>query len=94
MAHAGENDWRGVRPGGLSAADLFDPAELESRLVEARARRARALAARGEGAASVSNRASPAPLGRGWHARLVPGVLFVCGVALGSISAVVATQTF
>ena len=91
MAHVGEHDWRGFRPDGPSAADLFDPAKLEARLVEARVRRAKALAARTEGKVVAPNPTSPLPLGRRGD-RTLGGLLFLGGLALGSVGAVVATQ--
>ena len=91
MAHVGEHDWRGFRPDGPSAADLFDPAKLEARLVEARVRRAKALAARTEGKVVAPNPTSPLPLGRRGD-RSLGGLLFLGGLALGSVGAVVATQ--
>ena len=91
MAHVGEHDWRGFRPDGPSATDLFDPAKLEARLVEARVRRAKALAARTEGKVVAPNPTSPLPLGRRGD-RTLGGLLFLGGLALGSVGAVVATQ--
>ena len=88
MAHVGEHDWRGFRPDGPSAADLFDPAKLEARLVEARVRRAKALAARTEGKVVAPNPTSPLPLGRRGD-RTLGGLLFRGGLALGSVGAVV-----
>ena len=84
-----ERDWSGAGSDGRTVRDLFDPAKLEARLVEARARRERALAARRGDRAKALGEATPASLKR---AIPVHGLLFVVGLALGSIGAIVANQ--
>ena len=92
MADAAGPDWRGFRLDRPSAVDPFDPAQLEERLVEARARRAKALAARSEGLAPRMNQPSLMSLGRAQWNRPVQWMLFLGGIAVGAFGAVAAIQ--
>lgn len=87
-----EHGWGGVGPGERSAADLFDPAKLEARLVDARRRREKALAARGKDRAVAPAGPSPAPLARGRRVIPLQGLLFAGGLAFGSLGAVLVTD--
>ncbi len=90
MAELSGGDWRAFGPSGPSAADLFNPADFEARLSEARARRRKALAER-EG--NRDREASPGeppptlPAAAGWDRWG-----FLAGILAGVIAALIAHQ--
>jgi hypothetical protein len=89
MAELAGGDWRAYGPSGPSAADLFNPADFEARLSEARARRKKALAERDDNREVISTEfsAPPPPLAAGrdrWG--------FLAGLAGGAIAALIAHQ--
>ena len=87
MTEVAGGDWRAFGPSGPSAADLFNPADFEARLSEARARRKKALAER-EGHREVVSPGvtSPTPPMAAGRTRLG----FLVGLAAGAVGALAA----
>ena len=93
MADVATHDWRGFGAASPSVAELFDPKEFEARLVEARARRRKALADREADRSRTVPPVQPAPAARPDVARPRPeqGLVFLAGLAVG-IGAVAAAH--
>ena len=88
MAELSGGDWRAFGPSGPSAADLFNPADFEARLSEARARRRKALAEReGNREASPGEPPPTLPAAAGWDRWG-----FLAGILAGAIAALIAHQ--
>ena len=88
MAELSGGDWRAFGPSGPSAADLFNPADFEARLSEARARRRKALAEReGNREASPGEPPPTLPAAAGWDRWG-----FLAGILAGVIAALIAHQ--
>jgi len=90
MVGVAGHEWSGSRA-GPSLAELFDPAELEARLAEARVRRRKVLADRAAGQHSAVLPEQPAA-GSPSRLRLARGLFFIGGVAVGSIGVSAAIQ--
>ena len=93
MADVATHDWRGFGAASPSVAELFDPKEFEARLVEARARRSKALADREADRSRTVPPVQPAPAARpdtAWP-RPEQGLVFLAGLAVG-IGAVAAVH--
>jgi hypothetical protein len=89
IAELAGGDWRAFGPSGPSAADLFNPADFEARLSEARVRRKKALAKRDGNREVISPGlpAPPPPMAAGWDRWG-----FLAGLAAGAIAALTAHQ--
>ena len=93
MADVATHDWRGFGAASPSVAELFDPEDFEARLVEARARRRKALADREADRSRTVPPVQPAPAARpdtAWP-RPEQGLVFLAGLAVG-IGAVAAVH--
>jgi hypothetical protein len=89
MAELSGGDWRAFGPSGPSAADLFNPADFEARLSEARARRRKALAEREGNREAISPGLPPStlPAAAGWDRWG-----FLAGILAGATAALIVHQ--